>query len=235
MELERLQKVMANCGVDSRRNCEEIIKAKRVKVNGVLVTELGFKVSKKDVITVDGKIVEQKINNIYYLLNKPQGYSLRKNDTRNIYDIVLDSKSLNPLLKMSGKDSGALILTNDGKLKNKFQKSKNFIEFKYEVRIVGQITQKLINLFKKGINFNGNIYKLNYLKLIDYDKEHNSSYFSFNIVMSKSDNILDLFKSINVEVKKIKRVSIDIVSIDGLVEGAYRELKPHEIKKLYSL
>lgn len=53
--------------------------------------------------------------------------------------------------------------------------------------------------------------------------------------MSKSDNILDLFKSINVEVKKIKRVSIDIVSIDGLVEGAYRELKPHEIKKLYSL
>ena len=65
MELERLQKVMANCGVDSRRNCEEIIKAKRVKVNGVLVTELGFKVSKKDVITVDGKIVEQKINNIY--------------------------------------------------------------------------------------------------------------------------------------------------------------------------
>lgn len=235
MELERLQKVMANCGVDSRRNCEQIIKDKRVKVNGVLVTELGFKVSRKDVITVDGKIIEQKVNNIYYLLNKPQGYSLRKNDTRNVYDIILDSKNLNPLFKMSGKDSGALILTNDGDLKNKLQKSKNMIEFKYEVRIVGSITQKLINLFKKGINFNGNIYKLNDLKLIDYDKEHNSSYFSFNIIMNKSDNILDLFKSINVEVKKIKRVSIDIVSIEGLVEGSYRELKPHEIKKLYSL
>jgi 23S rRNA pseudouridine2605 synthase len=69
----RLQAYMANCGVASRRKCEEIITSGRVKVNGIVVDKLGSKVSSKDVVTVDGRIIEKE-EHVYYVLNKPRGY-----------------------------------------------------------------------------------------------------------------------------------------------------------------
>ena len=88
---ERLQKVMASCGVASRRKCEEIILAGRVKVNGEVVTELGTKVNKKDFILVDNKpLLKETL--VYYAVHKPQGYTTHtkeKNDGWNIIDLIL--------------------------------------------------------------------------------------------------------------------------------------------------
>ena len=87
---ERLQKVMASCGVASRRKCEEIITQGRVKVNGNVVTELGTKVSKKDVIEVDGKVLFKQ-EHVYYVLNKPTGYLTTVSDTlgrRTVMDLL---------------------------------------------------------------------------------------------------------------------------------------------------
>ena len=87
---ERLQKVMAACGLASRRKCEEIISSGRVKVNGTVVTELGTKVGKKDIIEVDGKVLSKQ-EHVYYVMNKPTGYLTTVKDDlgrRTVMDLI---------------------------------------------------------------------------------------------------------------------------------------------------
>ena len=125
---ERLQKVMASCGVASRRKCEEIITQGRVKVNGNVVTELGTKVSKKDVIEVDGKVLFKQ-EHVYYVLNKPTGYLTTVSDTlgrRTVMDL-LDPETKKtrvfPIGRLDYDTSGVLLLTNDGALTKQLTQS----------------------------------------------------------------------------------------------------------------
>ena len=121
--MERLQKVMAASGIASRRKCEEIIAQGRVYVNGQKITELGFKVTNKDEIIVDGKPIcrEEKV---YYVLNKPTGYVSTvsdEHDRKTVLDLFekahLD-KRIYPVGRLDYDTSGVLIMTNDGELTN---------------------------------------------------------------------------------------------------------------------
>ena len=120
---ERLQKVMAASGVASRRKCEEIISAGRVKVNGELITELGTKVSKKDLITVDGKAISRETL-VYYVLYKPTGYLTAVSDKlgrRLVTDLIapdiMKQYRIFPIGRLDYDTSGVLLLTNDGLLR----------------------------------------------------------------------------------------------------------------------
>ena len=89
---ERLQKYMASCGVASRRKCEEIILSGRVKVNGIIIKELGSKVDlEKDIVEVDGSVIKKEERKVYYMLNKPEGYITSVKDEKNrktVLDII---------------------------------------------------------------------------------------------------------------------------------------------------
>ena len=237
---ERLQKVMASCGVSSRRKCEEIITAGRVKVNGQIVTELGTKVSKKDVIEVDGKILERQLL-VYYVLNKPTGYLTAVSDKlgrRTVMDLIDNETKktrIFPVGRLDYDTSGVLLLTNDGELSYKLTRSEKEVEKKYQVRVDGIIDQDAVTKLIKGVVIDGVKTKRAQVEVISFDKKNNSSLIMLTITEGRNRQVRKMCEAIGYEVKKLKRVSFGGIGLDGLSVGEYRMLKPHEVKKLYGL
>ena len=237
---ERLQKVMAACGVASRRKCEEIISSGRVKVNGSVVTELGTKVSKKDVIEVDGKVLFKQ-EHVYYVMNKPTGYLTTVKDDlgrRTVMDLIdpeTKKTRIFPIGRLDYDTSGVLLFTNDGELSYRLTKSQKEVEKEYQVRVDGILTQEAVTNLIKGVLIDGVMTKRAKVEIMDLDRKNNSSLFKITITEGRNRQVRKMCETVGFAVKKLKRVSFGGVTLDGLSVGEYRPLKPHEIKKLYSL
>lgn len=237
---ERLQKVMAACGVASRRKCEELISAKRVKVNGSIVTELGTKVSKKDIIEVDGRMLSRQ-ELVYYVMNKPTGYLTTVSDDRGrrtIMDLIdpeTKKTRIFPIGRLDYDTSGVLLLTNDGDLSYRLTRSQKEVAKTYQVRVNGIIDQNAVTKLIKGIMIDGVMTKRAIVDVISFDKKNNSSLISISITEGRNRQVRKMCEAVGFEVKKLKRVSFGGITLEGLGVGEYRELKPHEIKILYSL
>ncbi len=237
---ERLQKVMAACGVASRRKCEEIITQGRVKVNGVVQNQLGFCVSKNDQIEVDGKLLEKE-NLVYYVLYKPTGYLTTVSDDlgrRTVMDLIdpeTKKTRIFPIGRLDYDTSGVLLLTNDGDLSYRLTRSSKEIEKVYQVRVNGIIDQAAVTKLMKGVMIDGVMTKRAKVDVLSFDKEAKSSLIMLTITEGRNRQVRKMCEAIGYEVKKLKRVSFGGVTLDGLTVGEYRMLKPHEIKKLYSL
>ena len=139
----RLQKVLAEAGIASRRKSEELIIAGRVKVNGIITKELGLKVNpKKDEILVDDKPITKEIK-VYYLLNKPAGVVTTVKDEKNrptVLDLLKEEDKdmrIYPVGRLDFETQGLIILTNDGDLTYKLTHPKYGIEKEYLARING--------------------------------------------------------------------------------------------------
>ena len=156
--IERLQKFLANSGVASRRKCEELILAGRVKVNGETVKELGRKIdSDKDVVRFDDKEIKQQKNKVYILLNKPIGYVTTMKDQFNrdsVIDLVKINERVVPVGRLDMYTSGALILTNDGDFVEKVTHPRNEIEKTYNVTLVGKVTNEDVEKLRNGVEIN---------------------------------------------------------------------------------
>lgn len=238
---ERLQKVMAASGVASRRKCEEIILAGRVKINGKTVKELGTKVSKKDIVEVDGKPLTKE-SLVYYVLYKPTGYLTAASDSldrRIVLDLISSEIKkkfrIFPVGRLDYDTSGVLLLTNDGELSYRLTRSAKEIEKIYQVRVDGLIDQNSIIRLMKGIEIDGVMTKRAKVEVLDLDKKNNSSSILLTITEGRNRQVRRMCEAIGYKVKKLKRVSFGGVTLEGLTVGEYRELKPHEIKVLYSL
>lgn len=237
---ERLQKVMASCGVASRRKCEEYIAAGRVRVNGSVVTELGTKVSKRDRIEFDGKeLMKQQL--VYYVLYKPTGYLTAVTDKlgRRVVMDLIDSETkktrIFPIGRLDYDTSGVLLLTNDGDLSYRLTRSAKEIEKVYQVRVNGIIDQPAVTKLIKGVMIDGKMTKRAKVEVLDIDKENSSTLLKLTITEGRNRQVRKMCEAVGYEVKKLKRVSFGGVTLDGLGVGEYRELKPHEVKVLYSL
>ena len=237
---ERLQKVMASCGVASRRKCEEYITSGRVKVNGVVVTELGTKVSKKDVIVVDGVELNRQTL-VYYVMNKPTGYLTAVSDKlgrRTVMDLIdpeTKKTRIFPVGRLDYDTSGLLLLTNDGNLSYNLTRSEKEVEKVYQVRVDGIINQTAVTSLIRGVVIEGVKTKPARVEVISFDKKNNSSLIHIGITEGRNRQVRKMCKEVGFEVKKLKRLSFAGITLDGLSVGEYRELKPHEIKILYSL
>lgn len=237
---ERLQKVMASCGVASRRKCEDLITAKKVKVNGVLVTELGFKVTTNDKIEVNNKLILRE-EKVYYVLYKPTGYITTvkdEHDRRTVLDLFSKNDLVNrifPIGRLDYDTSGVLILTNDGTLANKLTNSANDIEKTYLARVDGIMTSGHMLKLQKGVYVDGVKTKRSNVEIVSVDKEHSSTLCRITITEGKNRQVRKMFEAINCPVKKLKREKFAGIDLDGLLEGTYRPLKIHEVKTLYSL
>ena len=238
---ERLQKVMAACGVASRRKCEEIILAGRVKVNGVVVTELGTKVNKKDIILVDNKPL-LKDTLVYYAVHKPQGYTTHteeKKDGRNILDLFLPEDKKQARLKTIGglefDASGIVVVTNDGTLSYRLTKSAKEIEKTYQLRVDGIINQDQVNKLMRGFLLEGVMTQRCAVNIVSFDRENKSSLIQITMNEGKDKQVVKMCEAIGLPVKRLKRMTYGGISVEGLRVGEYRPLKPHEIKILYSL
>jgi 23S rRNA pseudouridine2605 synthase len=234
---ERLQKYMASCGVASRRKCEEIILEGKVKVNGVLVSELGTKVNHlKDIVEYEGKIISKEENKVYIMLNKPEGYisSVKDEKGRNtILDIVKVKERVYPIGRLDYDSSGLLLLTNDGEIYNKIIHPRVEIAKRYIAVVSGEISDNDIRRFETGIDIGGYVTAPAEIKIISY--ERNLSTIEIAIHEGKNRQIRKMCAAIEHEVLSLKRISMGEIKLGYLKRGDYRDLNKDEISYINSL
>jgi 23S rRNA pseudouridine2605 synthase len=236
----RLQAYMANCGVASRRKCEEIITSGRVKVNGVVVDKLGSKVTEKDTVTVDGKVI-QKEEHVYYVLNKPRGYVTTLDDEfdrKKVIDLF-DPEDLAyrifPIGRLDYDTQGVLLFTNDGELANKLTSPHSNVEKEYLVRVEGHADKVALGKLVRGVVINGYKTKPAEAEVIEYKKDTNTSLLRIIITEGKYHQVKNMCEAVGLPVKRLTRLRFGTISTEGIAKGQYRKLKIHEVKQLYNL
>lgn len=235
--MERLQKVIANSGVTSRRKAEELILAGRVKVDGKVVSELGTKVSDKAKIEVNNILINRE-DKVYYLLNKPRGVVTTTKDEhgrKTVVDLVEnEDKRIYPVGRLDYDTTGIILLTNDGELANLLMHPKNEIEKVYVAKIQGIISSSDLMILKNGVVIDGVKTKKAKVKLKKVDKVNGTSIVELVIHEGKNHQVKKMFSTIGYDVLKLKRERIAFLDLRGLKSGEYRKLNPKEVKRLYA-
>ena len=233
---ERLQKFLANAGIASRRKCEELILDGKVEVNGTIVTELGTKVSEKDIVKYNGKIVKTEEEKIYILLNKPIGYVTTAKDQFNrdtVLDLIKINKRIVPVGRLDMYTSGALILTNDGEFVNMLTHPKNEIDKTYNVTVKGNVTNEDTEQLQKGVKIDDEyITKPAKVKILKIDKEKNISRIQITIHEGKNRQVRKMCEAINKKVLALHRCKIGNLEVKDLEVGKWRYLTKKEVENL---
>lgn len=228
----RLQKYLADCGIASRRKAEELIISGKVKVNGVLVTELGVKIDpNKDKIFYNNEIIKSEKKKIYILLNKPKGYisaSKDQFDNPSILHLIKDIKErIFPVGRLDKDTTGALILTNDGDFSYKLTHPKHEIGKTYIAEITGRPTDEEMRMFAKGVYIDGRKTYPAKIRIVKETKK--GSIVEIIIHEGRNRQVKKMCEEIGYKVVSLHRQAIGSISIDGVKEGNYRFLKDNEI------
>lgn len=228
--LKRLNKFIAETGFCSRREADKFIENGRVTINGI-VPELGTKVSNRDEIRVDGKLIHEKHEKpIYLAFNKPVGIECTTNlEVRNnIVDYINYPKRIFPIGRLDKASEGLIFMTNDGDIVNKILRARNNHEKEYTVTVNKPITDRFIERMGNGIPILETITRKCQVEQI--------SQFIFKIVLTQGLNrqIRRMCEYLGYEVVALKRIRIINISLDIQV-GRYRDLTDFEIKELNAL
>ena len=236
MEEVRLQKFLANSGVCSRRKAEEYILQGKVQVNGKIVTELGTKInSEKDEVTFRGEKVENTINKVYVLLNKPIGYVTTTKDQfgrDTVLDLVKIKENLLPVGRLDMYTSGALILTNDGEFIYKITHPKYEIEKTYNVTVKGIITKEEIEKLENGVQIENYISSPAKVRILKIDRDKDISRIEITIHEGKNREVRKMCASIGRKVLALHRSKIENLDVKDLKLGEWRYLSNKEVEGL---
>ena len=232
--MERLQKIIANSGICSRRKAEELISQGKVTVNGKIISELGFKANESDDIRVNGEKIsaEQKA---VFLLNKPKNVISSSSDDSGrttVVDLIDSNLRLYPLGRLDYDSSGLLLLSNDGELMQKLIHPKYEVEKTYQVTIDGLINDNEISQLEKGIEIEDYVTAPAKVKLIRKNENRYTSFLEITIHEGKNREIRKMFEKLGYHVLKLHRIKEANIELGNLKSGEYRRLKPYEIKKL---
>ena len=235
--MERLQKVIAESGYTSRRKAEELIVKGKVKVNGKVVTELGTKVSDKDEIEIDNKILVKETKE-YYLINKPRGVITSTDDDKNrkiVTDLIPTDARIYPVGRLDYDTTGVLLLTNDGEFANIMMHPKSNIDKVYLAKLDGIIKGEQINKLKDGIELDHVKVIPSRVKLRKVNDETNTCIVEITIHEGKNHQVKRMFEAVGFHVEKLKRTRMGTFTVEGLKSGEYRKLTPKEVSIVYSL
>ena len=232
--MERLQKVIAAAGVCSRRKAEELITNGQVKVNGEVVTELGTKVSEKDKIYVNGKLLKGE-GKAYYVLNKARNTISSVSDEKG-RKTVLDSfeikKRIYPVGRLDFDTTGVLLLTNDGELANALLHPSRNINKVYIATIEGSISEEERLNLEQGVKIDGKLTSPCTAEITKVNKEKNKTIVKLTIHEGRNHQVKKMFEAINKNVIKLHRDEFAGISSKGLYEGQHRKLTFEEVREL---
>ena len=233
---ERLQKYLANCGIASRRKCEEYILEGKVKVNGNIIRELGTKINpQKDIVEYENKKIIPNNNYIYILLNKPIGYVTTVEDQfgrDTVLNLVKVKERIVPVGRLDMYTSGALILTNDGDFVYKITHPKHEINKTYTVTVKGIINNDEIEKLRKGVKIEDYITKPAKVKILKTDIEKDISRLEITIHEGKNRQVRKMCEAIEKKVLALHRSKIGEIGVKDLELGKWRYLSSKEIKSL---
>ena len=234
---ERLQKFLAKAGVGSRRFCEELIKSRKIKINGK-VAEIGVSVETTDVIEYDGNIISYVKSDLKLLmLNKPEGVVSSNKKEKNL-PIVFDylpKSNLNTRWISIGRldinSSGLMLFTNDGTFANFCMHPSSMIDREYLVRARGEFTQEKKQKMLSGINIEGATYQLT--DIVEGEKHSSNQWFSVCLMSGKNKEVRKIFNYLDLEISRLKRTRFGPIFLpSSLKKGSTIELSNKEIDSL---
>lgn len=232
----RLQKVMAQAGVASRRVCEEMIEEGRVTVDDIPVTELGVRVN-PDVVTiqVDGMTIQTNDKLVYMVLNKPSGVVSAMDDPDgrpNISNFLRSSMTerVFHVGRLDVETEGLLLLTNDGELANRLTHPSYEVPKTYLVQVPGPMEPGIGAAMKKGLRLEDGVTRVDEFKLVDSTPGH--VLVEVTIHSGKNRIIRRMFEQVGYPVEKLVRVEMGPIHIGSQKQGTVRNLSKVEIGKL---
>ena len=228
--LVRLNKLLAERGLASRRGADKLIEEGLVMVNGKKVYELGVKVNpNKDRITVDGKPIRTKVDNVYIMFNKPKNVITSMSDPLErptVADFVADlDVRVFPIGRLDWESEGLLILTNDGEYAQKVMHPKKEVTKTYHVKLNGQPEPFKIKKLLTGVSIPGgrvrakHVEKLKLAKTKTQKTSDKNDWYKIIITEGKNHQVREMFKKIGFDVLKLHRVAIGKLRIGSLGRG----------------
>lgn len=236
---DRLQKIIAQAGLASRREAESMIAEGRVALNGTIVTEAGTKADPaKDHIRVDGKLLKKPSRKVYLMLNKPKRCITTRNDPegrQTVMDLISDVKErVSPVGRLDYDTEGLLLLSNDGDLANGLMHPKNEIEKTYWAKVRGQMSEAtLLKVARGGISLPTG--KTAPCKIRPLHNTQENGWVELRLHEGKKREIRRVLERVGHPVVKLKRVAYAFLKLRGLASGAYRYLTTYEVKKLQAI
>ncbi|MDQ3073931.1 MAG: rRNA pseudouridine synthase [Bacteroidota bacterium] len=235
-ESTRLNKYIANAGVCSRRDADELIKNGRVKINGEVIKEMGTQVRTGDEVSVNNKILKPKKNNVYILLNKPKGFITTTNDPEGrdtVMDLIANAtdERVFPVGRLDRNTTGLLLLTNDGDLAQELIHPSKKIKKVYGVTLDKPFTQNDFKKMMEGIELeDGKMVPDDLAYTDDQDKRQ----VGIEIHTGRNRIVRRLFEALGYEVEKLDRVLLGNLTKRNVPRGKWRLLTNNEVRILKS-
>lgn len=222
----RLQKFLASAGITSRRKAEELITAKKIKVNGKIVTKLGTKIDEqKDKVEYQDEIIELESEKIYIALNKPIGYISSASDQqgKSVFNLIKANQRVYPVGRLDKKSSGLLLLTNDGEFANQLTHPRYGSEKEYFVVLDQDLKSEDIKKLEKGMTISNK--RIQPVKVIMAKNK------STRLILKEGVNrqIRRMLGELGYTVIKLKRIRIGKLELGDLKQGKWREIEKEDI------
>ena len=234
---ERLQKFLAKSGIGSRRYCEELIKSKKIKVNGQIAL-IGSSVNKNDEVEYDGNIISfTESETRLLMLNKPEGVLSSNKKEKNIpivFDFLPEGKSKIRWISIGRLDinsSGLMLFTNDGTFANYCMHPSSSIDREYLVRARGDFTKEKKEKMLSGIKIDDDIYR--FTDIVEGEKQSSNQWFSVCLMSGKNREVRKIFNAVGLEISRLKRTRFGPIFLpSSLKKGGYIELSSKEIDSI---
>jgi len=250
----RLQKILADAGIASRRKAEELILEGRVQVNGETITELGTRaIPGKDHVRVDGKLLQGPQEHRYFMVNKPRGYVTTMSDPEHrdtVVDLLKESARLSgkkldtrlyPVGRLDYNSEGLLLMTNDGDLANSLSKASNSVEKTYLVKVAGRPEPEALDQLRSGVMIDrGRLAEtrgnrrdrvLTAPAKIELARGGENPWYEVTLTEGRNRQLRKMFEEIGHHVEKIRRIGYGALVLD-IPTGEFRELTPGEVQAL---
>jgi 23S rRNA pseudouridine2605 synthase len=234
-KLIRINKLLSQLGIASRRKADEMIAQGRVSVNNKILSMPGLMVdADTDRICINGKSVSAKVNcnHDYIMLNKPLGHITTLRDThqrRTVMELVPQGKGLFPVGRLDKDTTGLLILTNDGELSHRLMHPSYEIEKTYEVKIAGAIKRPDIERIEDGVDIGDE--KPSSLNVINIINTRGETIIKVGMHEGRKRQIRRTFQALGYKVKALQRIVYAGLKLD-IKEGSFRQLTGSEVLKL---
>lgn len=232
----RINKYIASRGIASRRKADDLIEKGKVKINGKVVTTLGYDVKETDKVEINNEILNKEEKLVYFMINKPKGVICSNSDEKGrktVIDLINTPYRIYSVGRLDYESEGLLLLTNDGELSYKLTHPKMQIEKTYIVNIKGTILESELAVLRNGVKINGVKYNKCKIKVLNTSKD--STKLEIKLNEGKNREIRNMLKFINKEITMLKRLKIAELTLTGLNRGEYRELFPYEVEYLKNL
>ncbi len=233
-EKTRLQKILAECGIASRRKAEELIAAGRVTVNGYVAHLGDSALPGKDRIAVDSQTIEGGGKKIYLALHKPRGFVTTLHDERGrkcVAQLVEDvGVRVYPVGRLDKDSEGLLLLTNDGDFANQVAHPKRHVAKTYRVTVRPAVTEEQLNQMSTGIVIEGR--RTAPAKVRVLQQELGRVVLEIVLYEGRNREIRKMCEALGLEVARLKRIAVGPVRLGMLPQGKYRELTKEELRAL---